>query len=121
MILVAFVVQCENAESFKSDFEQFKKGLLSMRDFDISKTISQTVFSNWTDNRECSMELDAIKRAMMNSEEWAFKGALNFCEQFEILKRKTTEISINLHPFGIISVILYSYFIQMFLFCYIFR
>lgn len=82
IILVVIVAKmCENADRFDSDFEKFKKGLFSIRELDISKMISETVFSNWSDNYNCSIEMDAIKSALSNSEEWAFKSELNFCEQ----------------------------------------
>lgn len=78
IILLAIVVQCGNVDKFNSDFDQFKKGLFSIRNGDISKLIRKTVFSNWTDNQDCSIELDAIKSALANAEEWAFKSEFEF-------------------------------------------
>lgn len=77
MIFCAINVQCDNAERFNSDFNLFKQNLFSMRDHDVSKIISEIVFSNWTDNYHCSTELNAIKSALTNSEEWAFKSKLD--------------------------------------------
>lgn len=74
VILIATSVRCENAKRFVSDFERFKLSLFSIRNLDISKTISETLFSNWTDNHDCSIELNAIKSGLINSEEWAYKG-----------------------------------------------
>lgn len=72
--LIAIAVQCTEHERFNSDFKLFKKRLFTIREQNITKMIAETVFSNWTDKHECSIELDAIKGGLMNAEEWAFKG-----------------------------------------------
>lgn len=78
ILLTAITVQCKNAETFDSEFEQFKQTIFAMKDLDVSKVIRGIVFSNWTDNRECLVELNAIKRARRHNEEWAYKSKLDF-------------------------------------------
>lgn len=79
IMLTAIAVQCKNAETFNSEFEQFKQTMFAMKDLDVSKVIRKVVFSDWTENRNCLKELHAIKRARRHNEEWAFKSKLDFC------------------------------------------
>lgn len=78
IILVATNVRCESLMKYNSDFVEFKESIFSIRDIDIPKMISETLFSNWTDDHRCSFELDAIKNGLMHYEEWAFESKLTF-------------------------------------------
>lgn len=60
------------AESHK--FDEFKENLISGRNFDILSELKGILFGNWTQDRQCLAELNAIQNGLMNSEEWAFKG-----------------------------------------------
>lgn len=71
LILIAIAVQCQN---FDTEFEQFKQSIFTMKDLDVSKVIRDIVFSNWTENHECSIELNAIQNARRENEEWALKS-----------------------------------------------
>lgn len=76
IILMVIAVQCNRRTRFHSDFDAFKTRLYSIKNTDIHETISDTIFSNWTDNDVCSNEMVAIKHGLMNSEEWAYKSKL---------------------------------------------
>lgn len=78
IILVIFCVQCSFATKFQPNFinfEQIKHDLHSMRDFNISNVISEVLsHKNWIENRECLMELTAIKHGFDDFEEWAVRS-----------------------------------------------
>lgn len=62
---IVFRVDCH-------DFNEFKKNLFAIRDFDFLNTINDTVF--WAQNQQCFTEFKAIKNGLKNSEEWAFQS-----------------------------------------------
>lgn len=70
-------VQCSFATKFQPnfvEFDQIKHDLYSMRDFNISNLISEMwSHANWRENRECLMELTAIKHGFDVFDEWAVK------------------------------------------------
>lgn len=65
VILNGISVDCHN-------FNEFKRNLFSIRTFDITSIINETVF--WTQNRWCLGEINAIKIGLTNYEEWAFRS-----------------------------------------------
>lgn len=62
---------------FKSnllDIKQIGHEIFSKNDFNVSNVIFETISQhNWTENRECLMELNTIKNGIDNFEEWAFE------------------------------------------------
>lgn len=79
IILLALIicVQCSLATKFQPNFvhfDQIKHDLHSMRDFNFSNLISEiSLQKNWRENRECLMELTAIKHGFDVFDEWAVK------------------------------------------------
>lgn len=75
VILLVISVQCSFATKFQPNFinfQQIKDDLYAMRDFNISNVISEiSSHKNWMKNRECLMELTAIKHGLDEFEEWA--------------------------------------------------
>lgn len=65
IILFAARVHCH-------DFDEFKKNLFSIRNFDFLSVVNDTVY--WSQNRECVNEFNAIKNGFKNSEDWAFQS-----------------------------------------------
>lgn len=55
-----------------NDFDEFKKHLFSIRNFNFLNVINETVF--WSQNRQCFNEFKAIQNGLKNSEEWAFQS-----------------------------------------------
>lgn len=67
IILIVISVECKK-------IDEFKKNLFSIRNFDILNGIDWIVHGNWTQDQQCSTELNAIKNGLSNSEEWAFRS-----------------------------------------------
>lgn len=65
IILFAIRVHCH-------DFNEFKKNLFSIRNFDFLNIVNDTVY--WSQNRQCVNEFNAIENGFRNSEEWAFQS-----------------------------------------------
>ena len=49
------------------------RNLFPSNKFDISSAINGILSQNWTQNQECLIELNAIKKGINNHEEWAIK------------------------------------------------
>ena len=81
LLLISISVECHN-------FDKFKKNLISVKNLDIFYGINEILFGNWTQDRQCLTELNAIKNGLKNSEEWAFKGKLIVRESISILNIK---------------------------------
>lgn len=114
IILLPLVVcvQCSFATKFQPNFihfDQIKYDLQSMRDFNISNLISEmSQQKNWRENRECLMELTAVKHGFDVFDEWAVKRKeysnsfpFKFLNQFYL--RITVVDSWGKFPSGIMS------------------
>lgn len=75
-ILSVIGVQC-NTVSFRSQFFEFddvKSDIIALNKINISSIISEfTSHHDWMANRNCLIELNAIRNGFENYEEWAFK------------------------------------------------
>lgn len=93
IILFAFSlvisVKCQN-------FEEFKKNLLQIKNFDILDEIYEIVFGNWSKDQQCSTEMKAIRNGLINSEEWAFKSKSVFFFHFFRLMRISSTKSLKI-------------------------
>lgn len=59
-------------------FDEFKRNLFSIKNFDILNGFNEIIFGNWTQDQKCLAELHAIKNGLKNSEEWAYKSECEF-------------------------------------------
>lgn len=77
LLLIVVCVQCSFATKFQPNFinfEQIKHDLYSIRDLNVSNIISEiSSQKNWLVNRECLVELTAIKHGLDEFDEWAVK------------------------------------------------
>lgn len=77
LLLTIVCVQCSLATKFQPnyiDFEQIKHDLYAIRDFNISNVIREiSSDKNWSGNRECLLELTAIRDGFDEFDEWAVK------------------------------------------------
>lgn len=64
-------------QATESDNDQIQKDLFNLRKFNVSSAINGILNHNWLENRECLIELNAIKNGLDNDEQWAMKGRLN--------------------------------------------
>lgn len=65
-------------------FDEFKKNLISIRNFDILNGFNGIALKNWTQDEQCLKELNAIQNGLKNSEEWAFRSK---CIELKSIKR----------------------------------
>lgn len=73
-ILVLFFVIGEIAVCESEIEDEFEKDLFYMKNFSIPESISAIVSQNWTENPECLIELNQIRKGLDNHEEWAIRG-----------------------------------------------
>lgn len=103
LMLYINCVRCYDPK-FKShllDIKRVSYEIFSKNNFNISSVIIETISQhNWTENRECLVELTAIKNGIDNFEEWAFVSMWKW--------KKYTSIR-NLIWFEIISPVLDSW------------
>lgn len=67
IILLLKSIECQN-------IDEFKKNLMSVKNFNVLSEIEGILFGNWSQNEQCTNELNAIGNGLKNSEEWAFKS-----------------------------------------------
>ena len=60
------------------DNNPIKNNTFYLRNLNLSSSISGIFSYNWTENRECLIELNAIKNGIKNDELWAINGNISF-------------------------------------------
>lgn len=78
LVLTLVFVQCSDAKLdivnsylFPFNIEQFKLDLFFKNDLAQNDKLSSSNPKNWTEHRQCLLELNAIKNGLMNFEPWA--------------------------------------------------
>ena len=57
------------------NINQIRYEIFAMKkDFNLPTAIIQSISNNWTENRDCFFELDAIENGVRNFDEWAIKS-----------------------------------------------
>lgn len=80
IVITLICIQCIDAKLSINkhfhpfNFEQIKFDLFSANDFERTDEFSVFKSKNWTDHRQCLMELNAIKNGMNNFEPWAIQS-----------------------------------------------
>lgn len=71
IVLFAFGIH-----TIRADNDQIKRDLIYMRNFNTSSIVGEILSDDWTENLECSKELNAFKSGLDNHEPWTIKGKL---------------------------------------------
>lgn len=91
VVLSVCSVRC-NDSKFKFNFnivEHLKRSFYAKSDLNITNVIGGFMSQNWTENRKCLTELNAIKNGITNFDEWAITRKLmrishKFCKRIAI-------------------------------------
>lgn len=64
-------------EAINMGYDQIGPDAFYLRNVNATNTINEILSQNWTENRECLLELNAIKNGIDKHEEWAIRGKSN--------------------------------------------
>lgn len=71
--LIFVILSAISIQAIESNNKQTIEDLIFMRNFNKSNAIDAILSHNWTKNHECLMELNALKKGLIDHEGWAIK------------------------------------------------
>lgn len=87
--------------NFKSEYDPIRIDILSKRNFNISKIVNEVLLGDWTNNKHCFVELNAIKDGLKHFDGWAL-GRWFFISFFLLLLWVFSEC-IRFHIFEVVD------------------